>query len=199
MKPYSPYKLTELFYRTSNASKPSGYITSISISESLYTLYLRLYQASSRFADALQTVIDDGEHRLVMEEAAQAGYALPDIQLFQDELTGFRNFLKEFDPYWFEIRNDGEIKLPYGTARNLHALVHYNCVMVAQTLSACFDTEYLKYFKDLRKMDIPYTGASALQEMQDVLTCLSRNRIEHDRYDKLETRPQRKEWPALLV
>jgi hypothetical protein len=199
MSRFSLGKLTSVFYRTSSGSKPSGYITGIYISEPLYTLYLSLYQASSRFADALQNVIDDGEHRLVMEEASQAGYTLPDIQLFQDELTGFKGFLKEFDPYRFETRHNGEIRLPYATARNLHALVHYNCVMVSHTLSACFDTEYLKYFKDLQTMGIPYTGATALQEMQDVLTCLSRNRIEHDRCDKVETRPERKEWPALLV
>lgn len=134
-----------------------------------------------------------------MQEAAEAGYELPDIVLFQDELKTFDDFLKSFDPYKFGQRANGDIKIPYNTARNLHAMVHYNCLMISKTLSACFETQYLKYFRDLIGMGLPYTGRSALREMQDVLNCMTRNRIAHDRQAEWETMPDKKEWPALLM
>lgn len=199
MSRFSHHNLTAVFYRTSNTANPCRNISGIWISEPLYALYINLYQASLAFAKALQNVLDDGEHRLVMQEASEIGYHLPDMDLFQDDLSAFTEFLKSFNPYDVELRGRGDIKIPYKTARNLHAMVHYDCVMVSKTLSACFETEYLKYFKVLKGMNIPYTGSSALQEMQDVLTCMTRNRMAHDRQAERETMPERKEWPALLV
>lgn len=154
----------------------------IVISRALYDKYLRLFDLSLALADALDNVLDDAEHRLVMEEAQELGYRLPDFEGFHAELSEYRKFLGEHDPKDATPTADGRrVRIPAETTNMLQKLCDYNCYMVGHVFSGCFKTEYLKHFSTLKRSGFHYAGATALQETMNVLLAMIAIRREIDR------------------
>lgn len=199
MEKFSAGTLVKLFFQKAEASKGFNFgdrISRVTVPEEIYRAYLELYNCSHRMADALSAVMQDGEHRLIMDEAAYEGYQLPDLNNFQWDLDSFRTFLGDFDPYAAQSRRPGYIDLPAPTARCLHHLVHFDCVIISRVLTGCFETEYMRRFQDLKALCFPYAGPTALQETLEVLMCLHKIRAEHAR--QMQIGRQKPDWPALV-
>ncbi len=180
MSRFSRHYLTSQFYRGVDAASVPERAKALRIPRPVYDAYVDLYRQSVRLAVALRNVIEDGEHCLAMEEAAAQGHRLPDLAEFSEELRQYIEFLNSFDPYGALSSQSGEILLPYRTAQNLLAMVHYNCLMLSRVLMGCFETDYMKHFKKLKEDLIPYAGPTALQEAVDLIGGLARARTQHE-------------------
>jgi hypothetical protein len=164
MSRFSQDHLKSLFYGQPEVPDKPDRIASLRVPTPVYDAHLHIYRLSLYMAEALKAVLEDGEHQLAMLEAAEAGYKLPDMQNFARELDEYLEFLRGFNPYRVKHVGEDEVHIPYKTARNMQALVHYNCMMLSRVLSGCFETEYLKHFKTLKADAIPYAGPTALQQ-----------------------------------
>lgn len=159
------------------------------IDGALYTAYIEQYHQAQRLSLALQTVIDDGEHKLVMEEARHKGYNLPDEDAFRRELETYRNFLNSFNPYDVRMARDGRVRVPMRTARSLYFMAEYNRALSEFVLASVLRTEYLRRFTDLKRAGFPYAGPTALQESADLLMAYGRTAREE------ASQRRRRDWP----
>ncbi len=166
-------------------SRTSGII----IDRDLYDAYLSQYHHGQRMAMAMETVLNDGEHQLVMEEARRAGYKLPDEQAFRRELDDYRAFLNGFNPYDVKMTHDGRVRVPLRTARAFHFMGEYNYALVEHVLVSVLHTQYLRRFTDLKQAGFPYAGPTALQETVNMLAA-------HNMTARQEARQRRlRDWP----
>lgn len=153
----------------------------VMIDGNLYAAYIEQYHYAHRMLLALQSVVDDGEHQLIMEEARRAGYKLPDEAIFRRELETYRDFLNSFNPYDVRVARDGRIRLPMRTARSLYFMAEYNQALGQYILGSVLRTEYLRRFTELKRAGFPYAGPTALQETADLLMAYGRTAREEKR------------------
>ena len=128
------------------------------MSKALHQGYFRLYKLSRKLVAALEKVMQDSEHRLVMEEARELGYELPDREKFQARIEDYKAFLKN--------HQTGKV------GDSLQDLADRNCDMVGDIFSRCFKTEYMKHFGFLRRSGFHYAGATALQEAVNIVVAM---------------------------
>ena len=163
--------------------------SAVIISRDLYDSYLGQYMHAQRLSLAMEGVLEDGEHQLVLEEARFKGYSLPDESAFRRELATYREFLNSFNPYDVAATRDGRVRVPLRTARAFHFMGEYNRALAEHVLVAVLHTEYLRRFTDLKQAGFAYAGPTALQQTVDMLAA-------HIRTEKEESRQRRRcDWP----
>ena len=163
--------------------------SAVIISRDLYDSYLGQYMHAQRLSLAMEGVMEDGEHRLVLEEARHIGYKLPDEAAFRRELATYREFLNSFNPYDVSATHDGRVRVPLRTARAFHFMAEYNRALAEHVLVAVMHTEYLRRFTDLKRDGFAYAGPTALQQTVDVLAAQMRTEKE-ERRQRLN-----RDWP----
>lgn len=188
--------LCDIFYRAADENKNIPDSWNIMVPEEVYEQYWDLHEASLRLVDALERVLNDPEHQLIMDEAAKLGYRLPAMDIFHKEIADYREALHEFDPYKVKKASNGYVSIPVKTAELLHNLMKYNSFMVARVFDGCFNTQYMKHFGFYKNSGYPYEGATALQETLDVLIGMCKTVNEIDR--QIEKGRQKKDWPNMI-
>jgi hypothetical protein len=197
MSRFSQDNLKSLFYRHGDVPDQPERIASLRVPMQVYDAHLKIYRLSLYMAEALKAVLEDGEHQLAMDEAAEIGYRLPDMETFRQELDGYLDFLKSFNPYHVKYVGQDEVHMPYKTARAMQGLVHYNCLMLSRVLSGCFETEYLKHFKTLKEDCIPYAGPTAIQQAFNLIGGLADASAKRERHKVMTIRERALVPPAL--
>jgi hypothetical protein len=144
------------------------------VSAALYDAYMEQFHLSCDMALALGAVLDDYEHREIMEEGRARLYNLPDEKDFARELAQYNKFLGSFDPVQVVRQADGRVRLPVKAALGLHFMGEYNREMVNFILRAVLTTEYLRRFTERKRQGTPYFGPAALQQTVDVLAAVGR-------------------------
>ena len=188
--------LCDIFYKASDGSKQLPEYWNIQVPKEVYDHYWDLHEASWRLVDALERVLEDPEHQLIMEEAQKLGYRLPALDVFRQELQDYREVLLDFDPYRVRNAKNGYVTVPIRMADMLHNLMKYNSFMVARVFDGCFNTDYMKHFGFYKNSGYPYEGATALQETMDVLVGMMKTSKEIDR--QVERGRQKEHWPHML-
>lgn len=152
-----------------------GRLKGVEVPKALYHEFLRLYRNSQKLHDKLILVLEDGEHRLVMEEG-RGRFDLPPDDYLTDDLNELAGLLKSFDPYRVESAK-GKEKV-FLTARQIQgffSLFAKDCDIYHSVFEALRDTEYLKYHRHLRDVDhVKYAGPTSLQEVVDVYIGVAR-------------------------
>jgi hypothetical protein len=169
----------------------------ISLPIEVYDAYWDLHEKSLKLAEAMEAVLNDPEHDLIMSEARDQGYRLPNIAAFRHEIADYKAALEEFDCYAVRSEDDGYVRIPIETARYMQNLIAYNCFMVARVFDGVFKTDYMKHFTDLRQKGFAYAGTTALQETLNVLVGMCRTARETER--QIDTGRQKSNWPHLVV
>ncbi len=189
--------LREMFVRKAGAV-PVRNTRSINVPGEVYDRYWDVYKLSVRMANMLERVLDDNEHALIMDEAAQLGYRLPDFEVFREEIRDYREALREFRPVErAQLGPKGYVKIPAETARMFNNLMAYNCFMVSRVFDGCFNTEYMRHFKNYKDSGHPYSGPTALQETLDTLLAMVKTNIAENR--QISRGRQRPDWPSLVA
>lgn len=148
----------------------------IEIPVPLYKQFLKLYDRAMDLREKLSMVMDDGEHRLLLQEGrARTTFNLPheDFQRPENECLGA--VLKSFNPYKISRINSDYVSLQpeqvqgfFQTFSSAHNVVHSVFDMFRQT-------DYIDYQRHLRdNLGIKYAGPTSLEELVGVYYTLAR-------------------------
>lgn len=168
----------------------------VCIPNRLYHAMHEFYGRSLALADALETLLEDGEHQLICAEARAKGYRLPDMDDLRHDLESYSEFLQGFDAYNVRPHKNGQVKMAKATAEGHRANLHYSNFMFRRLWQSCFETDYMNYFTDLRRMGVKYAGATALQEMVNILSGFYKAGIANDQF--LRQKELRKHFPEFV-
>lgn len=139
----------------------------VAVDKDLYSKYLRLYHFSVAMCRKLDEVIEDGEHRLGMEEGSDHGWILPDPDFMREDVDAMKEFLNDLDPFHVQHLKSGRVKASGKLAIGMHYMVELNRLMVKKLFHMFRTTDYLKYHRHLRDRGIKYAGPTSLQEVVD--------------------------------
>ncbi len=171
--------------------------TKIYIPNDLYHVLHDFYGRALGLAEAMQTVLDDGEHQLILEEARAAGRRMPDIDGIRKELTEYRDFLRSFDAYNATPFRNGFVKMGLSTVQGHRETLIRSSVMLKNLWQGCFDTDYMDYFTTLKENGVPYAGQTALQQMMNVAIGFVKADKANDKYQRERT--MKKHWPEFSL
>lgn len=145
-----------------------GRNTKIIIPKDLYNTLHKFYGRSLALAEAMDNVLDDGEHKLIYEEAASLGYRLPDIEETALLLDDYKNLLNSFDAYDVKPFKGDQVKMDIATARGHRETILFSNRVLRHLWQGCFETDYMNHFTTLKKAGFPYSGETALQQMVNI-------------------------------
>ncbi len=134
----------------------------------IFKAYAELHDLASIMAARMDEVLDNDEHQMIMREAAERGYVMPDVEAVRARNNLLKQFLAASDPWGeAEIRNR-IIRIPAKTARDMHMVAHQSALMVDEVCRNIRESDYMLLFRNLKRLDVPYTGPTSLQEMYNV-------------------------------
>jgi hypothetical protein len=90
------------------------------ISGNLYAMHLNLHREARILVDQLERVLDDGEHRTIMEEGKQLKMRMPDTDSFRLRIEAMRAHLDSYDLKNVRRLPGDRVEVPLSTARNMH-------------------------------------------------------------------------------
>lgn len=135
----------------------------------LYAHYIDLYKKSEILHDKMAATMNDGEHRLLMEEGRRDGFQLPPDDYLDVDLKCIKKALNAFDPYHARSFKNGNIKLSAGQIQGFFTLFSAGYDMFHTVAEAVRHTDYLKLHRYMRdERGIKYAGPTALQELVNV-------------------------------
>ncbi len=139
----------------------------IEIPVSLYTQFIRLYERAHGLREKLALVMDDGEHRLLLQEGRlTTAFNLPheDFQRPENDQLGF--FLKSFNPYSVKRRSKEYVSLQPAQVEGFFHVFSAAHNVVHNVLDMFRQTDYLPYQRYLRdELGVKYAGPTSLQEI----------------------------------
>lgn len=151
-----------------------GKINTVKVPNSLYKEFLDLYRRSKRMHDKLLSVIDDGEHILIMEEGRDF-FKLPNDHYLRPELAELRTLLNSFSPYDAPRQKNGRVCLRPDQIQGFFNLFAKDYDIVHDLFETFRNTDYLKYHRYLRdERGVKYAGPTSLQEIVGVFFGLAR-------------------------
>lgn len=149
-------------------------VNAVSIPSSLYQEFVTLYKRSEALHDKLSTVLNDGEHVLIMEEGRDF-FRLPPSRYLDKELVALKSALISFDPYKVQHQSNGTVRLRDTQVQGFFDLFSRDYDVVHKLFEAFRHTDYLKYHKYLRdERQVKYAGPNSLQEILNVFFGLAR-------------------------
>lgn len=192
-----PVLLCLEFYRVAEP-KPTAAVLlyrDVLVPKNVFNQMQDVHQKALSLLQDIEAVLDDPEHQLIIREAQNLGYSLPNIELFNQELDVYRRAVRGLDVHT-ALQEGNYVRLPIETARSLNDLMKYNCFMVARIFDDCFNTEYMKHFGFYKNSGLPYLGPNALQSCVNVLLAMSKaiNTMENN----IRKGTQRADWPEII-
>jgi hypothetical protein len=134
----------------------------------IFKAYAELHEAASIMAERMDEVLDNEEHHMIMREARELGYIMPDSNAIRSRNALLKEFLTASDP-WNDAENkEGMIFIPGKTARDLHMVAYQCALMIDEVCRNIRESDYMLLFRNLRRLDFPYVGPTSLQEMFNV-------------------------------
>ncbi|MFP4313843.1 MAG: hypothetical protein ACLFR0_05905 [Alphaproteobacteria bacterium] len=192
-----PVLLCQKFYRAAQPPENSLKNKTIHVPYEVFDLCWDVYDDAQKLVQAIDEVLDDSEHALIMEEARNLGYNLPNFDLFLEELEIYRNYLDSLDVFKGEIDRKGYVKIPLKTAQDMHEMMKYNSFMIARVFDDVFNTQYMDHFGFYKRAGFPYSGPNALQPCVRLMNSMTRTMLEIDRQVLLGR--QREDWPLMIA
>lgn len=183
MEDYSAERLTAMFYSARDQLPAAG---RADVLKDDFDSYADLFNRSCHLVDALKKVLNDPDHRLFMEEAAQIYPVMPDMGAFEAAVNEFDTYQKTIDlrdrthRYQRNLDQGVRINIPVETARKLNRLVYLNCQMIGTIFSGWFDTDYGKHFTYMKRHGAMYTGPHAFRETMAVRSWIMHMRKENN-------------------
>ena len=127
-------------------------------------MHLNLHREARILVDQLERVLDDGEHRTIIEEGQQLKMRMPDTDSFRLRIEAMRAHLDSYDPHHvFRLPGD-RVDVPLHTARNMHTTTLLTTSFVYDFFSAILCSDYMKNIRRLKADGIPYAGPLCVQE-----------------------------------
>lgn len=191
-----PVILCQKFYRAANPIHVSAVNKEIFVPYEVFDLCWDVYDDANKLVNAIDDVIADGEHALIMEEAADLGNNLPNLDLFLEELEIYRDYLDGLDKFSGTVDRKGFVKIPLKTARDMNEMMKYNSFMIARVFDDVFNTDYMERFGYYKRAGFPYAGPNALQPCVNLLMSMTKTMREIDR--QVEIGRQKPNWPDML-
>lgn len=191
-----PVLLCQQFYRAAQPIHVSLVNKEIYVPYEVFDLCWDVYEDARKLVDAIDDVMADGEHALIMEEAASLGNDLPNLDLFLEELEIYRDYLDGLDKFSGTVDRKGFVKIPLKTARDMNEMMKYNSFMIARVFDDVFNTDYMERFGFYKRAGFPYSGPNALQPCVNLLMSMTKTMKEIDR--QVELGRQKPNWPDML-
>lgn len=135
------------------------------VSGSLHAMHVNLYRESRIMVDQLERVLNDGEHRQVIEEGRLLRMRMPDTESFRLRIEAFRAHLDSYDPRQVTRISGDRVQIPLHVARNMHTTNLLATSFVYDFFSEIQRTDYLKYLRQLRAQGFMYAGPICVQEV----------------------------------
>lgn len=150
--------------RTDN-SRPNNRISSVRMHRALYNAYLELCIAAWIAVHTTNDVLVSPEHQEVMQEAAESGLYMPDIDPVSESIERLRESLAKFNPYTIHSRHEDIVRLPGHVARGFYAVAMSVDEMLVSVSSTIGASEYMRGFRQMKAAGKTYTGPVSLQEI----------------------------------
>lgn len=192
-----PVLLCQQFFRAAQPIKVSTLNKEIFVPYEVFDLCWDVYDDANKLVDAIDAVIADGEHALIMDEARELGNNLPNLDLFLQELEIYRDYLDGLDKFSGTIERKGYVKIPLKTARDMNEMMKYNSFMIARVFDDVFNTDYMERFGFYKRAGFPYSGPNALQPCVNLLMSMTKTMREIDRQVALGR--QKPDWANMLA
>lgn len=196
-KPDWDQQLTEHF-EAAAALDARGKGRKISVGKDLYDTYLRLYFRSKQLCDKLESIINDGEHQLCMEEGRNDGWNLPQPDFMKEDVQRLKQFLKELDPFNSMHHNNGRnTRISAKLAVNMHHLLQINIIMINKLFDMFRETDYLSYHRELKAKGVKYAGPTSLGEIVGTYFMMAHTHKKTQKYLQKRNIPQ--DWPKYVL
>ena len=192
-----PVILCQKFYRAAAPVNRSVINKEIYVPYEVFDLCWDVYDDAKKLVKSIDDVLADNEHALIMEEAKELGYSLPNLDLFLDELEIYRDYLDGLSKFSGTVDRKGYVKIPLKTAQNINEMMKYNSFMIARVFDDVFNTEYMEHFGFYKRAGYPYSGPNALQACVDLLLSMTKTMREIDKQVSLGR--QKPDWPYMLA
>lgn len=141
-------------------------ISTVRVSKRLHSLYTHLYRDTRNMIDRHEDVLNDGEHRTVIEEGRRLGLRMPDTESFRNKIAALRAQLESYDPWNVHPdRDEKKVQIPVATARDLHITALMATDFIHDYLRAVQSSDYMRWTVMLKERGIPYAGPTSLAEV----------------------------------
>lgn len=174
-------------------------IRRLKVHPAIFAAYVDLYDCARIMAQKMDDVLNHPEHKMIMREAEERGYRMPDIAPIRARNEILKIYLKSAEPFRDVVEREGAIEFPAQTACNLH-MVGYQCsLMIDDVCRNIRESDYMPWFGVLKKLEVPYSGPTSLQEVFNVWGSLvtSIQKQHHHGPDQLHRLPPN--WISLVV
>ncbi len=193
-----PVILCQKFYRAAQPNAGAQVKNkSIYVPYEVFDLCWDVFEKAKKLVKAIDAVLDDPEHNLIMSEARGLGRMLPNEELFIEELENYRHYLGGLDDFTGSIDRKGFVKISAKAGRQINEMMMRNCFMVARIFDDVFNTEYMDHFGFYKTAGLPYAGPNALQPCVDVLVSMTKTMREIDKQVSLGRAVP--DWPSMIA
>ena len=134
------------------------------ISGNLYAMHLNLHRETRALIDQLERVLDDGEHRTLIEEGRVLKMRMPDTDSFRLRIEAMRAHLDSYDLRDIKRLPNDRVEVPMTTARNMHTTTLLTTSFVYDFFYAILATDYMKNIRRLKSEGVTYAGPICVQE-----------------------------------
>jgi len=189
--------LKEIFDAAAALDKTKFRNRSVIVEKDIYDKYIRLYHWTRALCDKLDAVIEDGEHRLGMEEGRQTGWNLPDPDFMKDDVTAMKKMLRSLDPFGVTHTQDGRVRVNVTLAVGMHYMAEADRLMIHKLFNMFREKDYLPYHRHLRDMGIKYAGPTSLGEIFNTMMYLAHTKSYTKKY--MDDRKIDHNWPQKLL
>lgn len=184
--------------RSFNIAAP---VPQVCLPTKLYSQFLHLYRRSYAMHDGLKAVIEDGEHRLAMEEG-QADFRLPAPDYLEEEVAEFGKALKAFQPFAFTpAKKPDHVWLRSSNIDGFLNVFTKTRELILDVAEVLRNSDYLHYHRYLRDVQqVKYAGPVCLQQLFDAeIVLIQTHRAQHGYLDGIrQEAAQRKLYSEVL-
>lgn len=171
------------------------HVSEIYVPPSLHKAYLKAYHRIDAMQRKTQDVIDDEEHKLIIEEGRDF-FKLPHTHFLRKELDNLRLSLDSFNPYHAVPHKNGHIRLADNQISGFFKVLSEGFDVVHNSFDMFRHSDYFKLFRHLRDIQkMPYQGPTSIYEIVNAYfgiaySCSEQNKFYknaiNERYEKLE-------------
>ncbi len=134
------------------------------ISGVLYAHQINLYREARELVDQLERVLDDGEHRTLIEEGKILKMRMPDTDSFRLRIEAMRAQLDSYDPRDVKRLPGDMVEVPMNTARNMHTTTLMTASLVYDFFYAIMCSDYMKNIRRTKELGAVYAGPICVYE-----------------------------------
>ena len=138
----------------------------LKLDKKLYKSNLEFFKRTKDLIDKLEIVMDDPEHRLLVEEGQKIGFHLPEEKIYRDFVMSYKQKFQSFNP--FHVRQDGEnVWLAGDKAKAFIENREISEKLYELLNTGIFDKEYMPMIRWMNENGAGYSGPSIFQEIMD--------------------------------